>query len=486
VIAYSNSVLNETIDKIKNNQPIDTLLLDDALNKIEIVNKFEPGILKPAIIQLGLALLLKDGKKAMNAWNLYYYISAEQKATGLLANPQKELSQILLNWNKTALTNENRKKIILNLAASRFYEFAYVMNIYLPNKSKTENTAINDITNYYEFCVQIENRMNKYYKGIALTNENNIKKVKKDITSIQKQLWDLLYWEDNNSKYSTNKFYEEIYKRFGTKVYEGKFYGYYFYIGGHTIIDRKRTVGQFNHKAEIQFVVLDLRFSNNYWGWFTGYYGFAGYANDVIIARYREPASSNPIHYWKKLENKDLLSKWKEEIVKLAAQDDSQSLDNPDASFRGIYERIRLNIYSQIFDSLKAAGFQNDELRKQFISVYNEIEYNHNINHEGRHAIDFNTLPKVKLMNDAELEFRATLSQIYFSKYPFLDIRFEINNTPHGMANKKLLGLIVHWMEQNNEKISGFDKTRPTLPQLDLLTSKQLMNILESIEPFLN
>ena len=487
-IAYSNSVLIETIYKIKNKQSIDTLLLNDALNKIEIANKLEPGILKPAKIQLGLALLSKDGRKAMNAWNLYFNISAEQKASGLLVKPQKELSQILSDWNKTSLCKEKREKLILNLAVSRFYEFAYVMNMYLPNKSKTENNAINGITNYYKFCEQIENRTYKYYKDIALTNENNIKKVKKDIKIIQKQLWSVLNWEDKSPKYSAKRFYEEIYKRFGTKVYEGKFNGYYFFIGGHTIIDKNITVDQFNHTAEIQFVILDLRFSNNYWGWFTGYYGFAGYADDVIIARYREPASSNPIHYWNKLNNEDLLSKWKDEIVEMSAQDDSKSIDNPNTSFNGIHERILLNVYSEILDSLKAVGFQNDELRNKFISVLNDIEHNHIINHEGRHAIDFNTLSKFKLMfiNDAELEFRATLSQIYFSKYPLLDIRFEINKTPHGLANKKLLELILNWMEQNKEKIKGFDKTRPTLPQLDLLTNKQLKRILESIEPFLN
>jgi len=487
-IAYSNSVLIETIYKIKNKQSIDTLLLNDALNKIEIANKLEPGILKPAKIQLGLALLSKDGRKAMNAWNLYFNISAEQKASGLLAKPQEELSQILLDWNKTSLSKENREKLILNLAASRFYEFAYVMNMYLPNNSRTENTAIDDITNYYKFCEQIENRMYKYYKDLALTNENNIKKVKKDIKTIQKKLWNVLNWEDKSPKYSTKRFYEELYKRFGTKIYEGKFYGYYFFIGGHTIIDKNITVEQFNHTAEIQFVILDLRFSNNYWGWFTGYYGFAGYADDVIIARYREPASSNPIHYWNKLNNEDLLSKWKDEIVEMSAQDDSKSIDNPNTSFNGIHERILLNVYSEILDSLKARGFQNDKLRNKFISVLNDIEHNHIINHEGRHAIDFNTLSKFKLMfiNDAELEFRATLSQIYFSKYPLLDIRFEINKTPHGLANKKLLELILNWMEQNKEKIKGFDKTRPTLPQLDLLTNKQLKRILESIEPFLN
>ena len=485
-IAYSNLILNETIDKIKNKQSIDTLSLNDALNKIEIANKLEPGNLNPAKIQLGLALLSKDGRKAMNAWNLYFNISAEQKAPDLLVKPQQELSQILLNWNRTSLSKENSDKLILNLAASRFYEYAYVMNIYLLNDSITENIAIDDITSYYKFCEQIENQMYIYYKDIALTNENNIKKVKKDKRTIQKQLWSVLHWEAKSPKYSDKRFYEELYNRFGTKVYEGKFYGNYFFIGAHTIVDETRTVEQFNRKAEIQFVVLDLRFSNNYWGWFTGNYGFAGYANGEIIARYREPDSSSPLYYWSKLNNKESLSQWKDDIVKLTAQDDSLSFINPMASLNGIYERIHLNIYSEILDSLKAGGYQNDELRKQFISVISDINYNHIINHEGRHVIDFNTLSKIEIMDGAELEFRATLSQIYFSKYPLLDIRFEINNTPHGLANKKLLEHILNWMEQNKDIINGFDKTRPTLSQLDLLTNKQLKEIIESIEPFLN
>jgi len=121
---------------------------------------------------------------------------------------------------------------------------------------------------------------------------------------------------------------------------------------------------------------LDLRFSNNYWGWFTGYYGFAGYANDVIIARYREPAASNPIYCWNKLNNKELLSKWKEEIIKLSAQDDSLYLINSNTRLSGLYERIRLNIYSGILDSLKAAGTQKDDLRKQFISVIMKLNIN--------------------------------------------------------------------------------------------------------------
>ena len=483
-IEYSDMILCEAFEKIENKLPLDTLLLNNALQKIEIVNKSKPGILKPAKVQLGISLLLENGQKAFDAWCLYYNTSDNQKAEGLLSEPYEYLLETLPKWNKNSLNNKNREKLILSLAVSRFYELAYYMNLYLPKTTSDENSEITDISNYYKFCKQIEKSMSQYYLDIALSGKNNIRKVKKDVNSIQKHFWQKLN-KNEEKKYTKNRFIEELYKKFGTKIYSGTFAGNYFFIGGHTIIDSVKTVEQYGYKAEIQFVVLDTRFSNNYWGWFTGYYGFSGYANGEIIARYREPVASNPINYWEKLNNKKLLLDWRKQVAKLTKQDDSLSTATPNESLMGLYERIRLNTYTEILDSLRATSLKEKDLRQEFISILNQIEYTHIINHEGRHAIDFNTLSKIELQNNAELEFRATLSQIYFSQYPLLDIRFEINNTPHGLANKKLLKIISDWMEQNKDEIKSFDKNRPTLPQMDLLTNKQIRDIIEFVEPFL-
>ena len=484
--AYADMVLNEAFENIKQNQVLDTVILNNAFQKIEIVNKKEPGKLKAAKIQLGLALLLKEGPKAMNAWQLYFNIPEGRKAKGMLTQPQQTLSDVLYCWNKSDLSRKDRDQLIVSLAASGFYEFAYFLNIYLPNSSGTENAQISDIVNYYEFVKQIENRIYGYYKDIALTNANNIKKVKSDIKLIQKKIWKALYWNDQKPSYSKEVFYEEIYKRFKAKIYTGTYSNICFYIGGHAIIDDTILIEQFGHTAVIQFVVLDQRFLNNYWGWFTGYYGFSGYANGEIIVQYREPAFENPVYYWNKISNRKSLLKWEEEIAQLSEQDNSINYDDENMKLSGVYDRIRFNIYSEILDSLKTTGLQNDDLRKAFISKYNEITNNHIINHEGRHAIDFNTLPKSKLRNDTELEFRATLSQIYFSSYPMIDIPLETNNTPHGLANRKLLNIISDWMDQNKNMIKGFDKNKPALQQLDLLTNKQIRNIIEKVEPFLN
>ncbi len=310
--------------------------------------------------------------------------------------------------------------------------------------------------------------------------------MKRKYSAIEKNLWNKLYWKDGKPKYSDQKFREEIYIRFGTKIYDGTFSNSRYYIGGHSIIDSMIKVEQFNHHAEIQYIVLDHRFSNNYWGWFTGYMGFAGYANGSLIVKYREPSSDQPIIYWNKLNDPVLRESWLTKTAELSIQDDILAISDPKASLSGIYNRIRINTYSQIIDFLKSMGFHDEQLRIRFLSLFNEIMFSSNLHHEGRHAIDFNTLKRSEIDNDIEMEYRAKLSQIYFAQYPLLEIGFYIDNTPHGLANEKILMVFKNWMDQNKESIISFDFERPCLPQLDLLTNFQIRTIISSVEPFLN
>lgn len=483
-IAYVNVILSEAFNKIDNNESLDHQLLEEALEIVKAINNLEPGNLKSAKLQLGLSLLLNDGCSAMDAWNLYYYIPNEKKAEGLLTKPQKELNQILIYRNKTELKKDNKESIVLNIAASGFYEFAYSLSKYWKLPLSTVNPKIKDIYNYYEFILKLEDRVYKYYKDFAITGNNNISEVEKEVETVQKQFWKNLYWEKKAPKYSKIKFENELYKRFGTMFYIGNFYNNYFYIAGHTIVDTTLIVSQFNYDAQIQYSILDNRFSNNYWGWFTGYMGFAGYANESMIAKYREPSAEQPIIFWNKLTNDKLLEKWKADIEKFSKEDESVVKNGLDATLFGIHSRVRLKVYTQIIDSLKTEGYKDKELRVQFLSVFNDIVHKRNLFHEGRHAIDFNILSKKELHDNIELEYRARLSQIHFSNYPLLEIGFEIDNTPHGLANKKILLALEKWMLENTDLIIGFDKNKSVITQIDKLTDDQIKQIALTIEPF--
>jgi len=142
---------------------------------------------------------------------------------------------------------------------------------------------------------------------------------------------------------------------------------------------------------------------------------------------------------------------------------------------------------NRLLDSLKAQGFKDNELRMNFISSYESINVNSSIfAHEGRHVIDKN----IGNFTGQKLEFRAKLSEIFFTQFPFLAISsiFIENigqNHAHGQANEQIVINLVKWMDNNKNEIKDFDTGRPTLPQLDLLTPEQLKKAVQSMEPFL-
>jgi hypothetical protein len=479
--AFANMILQETFDRVKNHQSLDKAIMQKALQAIELVNEREPGKLKTARIQLGLALFLNDGPKALDAWKLYYNIQQGEVNYGLLAMPFRDLSNVLTGWHQQELNDKDRDQLIQNLLASGFWEFAWFLEQHLSASADAKAVVLHDIGVYYHYCREIENHLFRYYKEIALTGKNGIRGIKKTIETIQKDTWKALTWEQKPPSYSPTAFFEELYRRFHTKIYSGTYNQIAYYIGGHAIIDEIKTVTQFGQSTDIQFIALDNRFSNNYWGWFTGYHGFSGYANGELIVRYREPAAGNPMRYWKKIKDTASLKKWEEEIGQRALQEEGKPDDLENRRLSGVYERIRLKIYTEILDSLQIEGLQGDDLRKAFINLYEQISYNHIMNHEGRHAIDFNTLSKSVLNDDAELEYRAILSQIYFSDFPLLDLPLETDNTPHGLAIKRLLTRITEWMNQNSHQIEGFDTSKSAVYQIDLLTKAQVKEIVGGI-----
>ena len=485
-IAYADMILKEAIGKIHENKTQDKELLIDALQKIVDVNNSEPGMLHPANIQLGLALLLQKGEHAKKAVHLYYHIPEGENAEGMLKEPVKELIILLNKMDKGNFTKDDSKELIIQLAEIRFYDYARLMQKLLFKDEDSENKAISDICYYHRFIIKIQNTIYNYYKEKALIGNDDQDNLQKEIKIVQTEFWNLLTNSSKKKKYNHTNFKEELYQRFGTKFYIGLANNEYIYLGAHTIVDTIKKIEQFNHNAEIQFTILDRRFSNSYWGWFTGYLGIAGYADAREIGKYREPEVNYPMTFYNKLSNDTLLRKWKENIKKLETKDDSLIKLNPKTNLRGVSQRIRLTIYSELLDSLISSGYEAHELRMMFINKVNEINYNRTINHEGRHAIDFNILSKKELKERSNLEYRAKLSQIFFSKYPLLNIDFTIDNTDHGKANYKILQLFKNWMENNENLIIGFDRERPTLPQLYLLSKKQLKNIIRSADPLLN
>lgn len=54
---------------------------------------------------------------------------------------------------------------------------------------------------------------------------------------------------------------------------------------------------------------------------------------------------------------------------------------------------------------------------------------------------------------------------------------------PHGAANARLMRGIVLWMEKHAGEIEGLDRSRPLLPQFDLLSDEQMRALFRGMDP---
>ena len=57
------------------------------------------------------------------------------------------------------------------------------------------------------------------------------------------------------------------------------------------------------------------------------------------------------------------------------------------------------------------------------------------------------------------------------------------DGTPHGQGNLKIMEGIVTWMHAHEGEINGLFKSDPLLPQMPLLSDRQLREAFASMDP---
>jgi len=494
----SRIILEEAISQIKNGEPINTTFLKNTLIKIAEINKEESGILDVNEIQLGLALILKEGKLAYKAWRGYFRIPTNKAAKGILANVELELKDVLSNWNGNQLSNDQRNTLILGLANSRFYFYADLINKVFPTTENPEE--INDILYYYSFCESANLISEDYHRNIAINNSVSKelrKKFYQDIRNVELILWNKLTWDKKSAKFSDSNFKEELYIRFGTIFKDVK--PYYTSMGktglflfAHTVSDEEIVVKQYGYEPVIHLVSLDFMYSNSYDGWFLGSKtGRLGGWNDKdMIVQMRRAYSDNPLVMWNKITEKEKRMDWEQSIKELSFEDENIAKGNSYAYLPGLVNRLQYDACINLKNSLKDNGFVGDELRMAFISKFEEMNIHASIiGHEGRHAVDskyrFIFEPLCK-----DFEYRAKLSEILFSEDPFFTFAFSpvymrnmTSKSKHSKGSRKVVVNLVNWMNGNKEYINGFDTKKSTLTQLDLLTKVQLKDAFKTMDP---
>lgn len=443
-----------------------------------------PGQLMPSRLQVTLSLLLQNGPDALFAWRSFFHIEENAGGDSLLVVTDKKLAAILNNWAKTKNSVKTNESLALALADSRMFEEASLIALKIPESQRSPR--IKDVIEYTLFCRRVQDLTNEYYRLTSL-KKGNADDFKARLVKEGENLWNLLSWTGTRPKFEEAIFVAEMAERFGAVMNLGTTAGYFDLHMGHRVIDEKRTITQYKYSAEIQFVSLDTMISNGFqsWAW-DGRAQHGGWGSATRITQVR-PAYNSSFYAWDLLNDPTEKKRIDDEIVKAEPTDEATARQNPYAFLPGLRQRLLRHGREQLLQRVQAKGLTGKDLRLTFLGEYEKASVESGIfAHEGRHAID----AKLKLTLTAdEREFRAKLSEIAFSSAPRLNIGsiFDANigdNTPHGIANLKIMKGLVKWMEANTSSIAGLNPSKPLLLQFDLLTDEQIKDAFRSMDPF--
>lgn len=260
---------------------------------------------------------------------------------------------------------------------------------------------------------------------------------------------------------------------------------------GHAVQHGSWPVEQYGHRAQVTFIALDNMVANgfNTWLW-DGSAATGGWAAEgPVIVQVRPEFTSTPANGWALVSGGPARSRLLQELKREEAADLAALAGADVAYLPGLASRIALQVAEQVGRRAKAGLAPGDDARRAFLAEYWRASFNQSIFvHEGRHALDKTLVRWLARYDDANLEYRAKLSELALGEYPRLAL-VNINTeeigsgSAHGKANEKVLRAYVEWMRGHPAEIAGFDPKRPALAQLDKLTDGQLRAVARALDP---
>ncbi len=470
-------------DEIQNRGSLQSIPISEATDVIaKLVVRF-PEDLELAKLSVGIALLNERVEDIFLSWKKYYRINDHQDPGSLLETPYVKLNQLADENELIAeLDDKERLELVMALADSRLFEFARLSHQLLIGGGKTSLASVNDALNYSRYLVEVEAATYAFYKKIAAGKENR-QAFRNELEDIAEKYWGQ-FGNEAKGLYQKRKFNDLIAKLFGARPTEGIVNGYYAYYIGHKVFDESQSVKQYKHRAKLDLITLDNVTGNDYSGWFHDAQRVAGTANRQQIISYRQAVLQEPVMMWNNLTDPTKREQFTRTLKRLVEQDKQTANTNPYALLPGLRLQIIMDKLQYTYDSLKGMGLHETEVKFAFIEHFRTFGAASLVNHEGRHAIDY----RIGGFSSNELEYRAKLSEIAFSKEPLVMMaaavmRQEAAQASHGKANEKLMTDIVKWVEENESQVADFEQGVPHVLQLGKLTDQQVVQIMRFLDP---
>jgi hypothetical protein len=270
-------------------------------------------------------------------------------------------------------------------------------------------------------------------------------------------------------------------ENFGIYGTLGETSGYPSLHGGHLVQRERLPVSQYGRSGEVEFIVIDHMLSNGYESWlWDGWAEAGGWSSDgATIVQVRSAYTNGPLTALRVARPGSTRDRFMARLERETANERAALGRDGVAQLPATSDRLDLQGWGQI---IERTGDDNDAFIAEIWRATNQYSIT---SHEGRHALDNANQPG---LSGAQLEFRAKLSQIIFADYPRLGLASvaagAINDTPHGIGNRRVLEGYRRWMRAHREEIAGFDRDAPTLSQLDKLTDAQIVAAARSMDPW--
>jgi len=270
-------------------------------------------------------------------------------------------------------------------------------------------------------------------------------------------------------------------ENFGVYGTLGETSGYPSLHGGHLVQEERIAVSQYGRSGEVRFIVIDRMLANGYESWlWDGWAESGGWSSDGnTIVQVRSAYTGGPIRRLRYARPGPERERFVAEIERAAIDERAALGRDGVAALPATSDRLELQVLDQI------AARVGDDDRAFIAELWRATNQTSIESHEGRHALDNASEPGLSV---AQLEFRAKLSQIIFAEYPRLGLASVAggahNDTGHGVGNRRVLEGYRRWMRAHRNEIAGFDRSQPTLSQLDKLTDEQIVAAARAMDPW--
>lgn len=453
-----------------------------AAQRLAAVVRAAPGRADDSYALLLAALAVDDGLTALEAWRSYFAIGLAPRPAALDA-AGRTLAELLPTWNGARASERSRERVVGALADSRLYIAAAIVAA-APGAPRPAGRAA-DVVAYAGFLRALGRAADEYYRETLLGRATPAD-LTRSYARLTRALWPRLAWPGAPPTYFPAGADQELARRFAALPHFGVSAGYFDLHYGHRIAERRRTIVQYGHRATVHQVVIDGIASDGLQSWAWDARGFhAGWQSGDAIVQVRPALAENPIAMWEIVADSATIATTTAQLAVDSAADWTRVAGRDVAYVPGTAFRLMRDGARALFDSLRGAGLAGDTLRATFVQLADEAIREASIfAHEGRHAID----RALGVTDDAELEYRAKLSEIAFAPRPKLVLGGIVHasigdDTPHGRANARVLRGVIAWMVRHRQAIAGLDTTRALLPQLPLLSDGQLRAAFRSLDP---